>query len=162
MGATSELDIPRQQFIDAVGWVTGDARDEAAEICLGVEAAEFGGFDDGVDGGGAVVSAVGAGEGPVFASDGQGTDSAFGSVVADVETSVSGVARQCVPAREGIADGLSQRTLAADLVHRLFEPGLHLRQQRHRPFGTHSQTFLRHPPTNAGFNGEQLADAFPV
>jgi hypothetical protein len=42
----------------------GDAGDEVAEIRLGVEAVELGGFDDRVHDGGAVAAAVGAGERP--------------------------------------------------------------------------------------------------
>ena len=64
----------------------------------GSMAVELGGFDDGVDGGGAFAAAVGAGERPVFAADGQGPDGAFGGIVADVEAAVGGIARQGVPA----------------------------------------------------------------
>lgn len=84
--------------MDALGRVIGDAGDQGAEIRLGVEAVEFGSLDDGVHGGGAVAAAVGTDEGPVPAAERQGPYGAFGGVVADVEASVSRVARQCVPA----------------------------------------------------------------
>ena len=104
--------------------MTGDTRDEMAEIRLGIDAAELCGFDDGVECGGSFTASIGTGEGPVFASDGQRADGTFGGIVADVETTVGGIACQRFPAREGIPDGVRQRTLAADFAQGRLELNL--------------------------------------
>jgi len=54
--------------------------DEGAEICLGIEAAQLGGFDDGVHDGGAVTGTVSANECPVVPTDGQGPDGTLSGV----------------------------------------------------------------------------------
>ena len=50
--------------------VVGDAGDDVAEIGFGLEAVELGGFDDGIDRGGAGSAGVGTGEEPVFTAHG--------------------------------------------------------------------------------------------
>jgi hypothetical protein len=101
----SKLDIPRKQFVDALGRVSSDAGDEGAEIRLGVDAVELGGFDDGVHDGGAFPAAIGTGEGPVPAAKCQRPDGTFSGIVADIEASVGGIAHQgvlCLTPQKGI------------------------------------------------------------
>ena len=51
--AESQLNILQQKFINSLGRVISDADDDGTEIGFGVEAAQPGGLDDGIDGGGA-------------------------------------------------------------------------------------------------------------
>jgi hypothetical protein len=55
---------------------------------LRIDAVELGGLDQRVDGGGAAAAFVGAGEGPVLAADGDGTQLAFGGVVGHAQPAV--------------------------------------------------------------------------
>ena len=103
--------------------MVGDAAEDVAQIGLGVEAVELGGFDQGVDGGGAFAAGVGAGEQVVLAAQGQGPDGALGGVVVDLQAPVIEIARQGLPAPAGIADGAGQLALAGELGQRAVEEG---------------------------------------
>ena len=78
------VDVPGRQFVDTVDRVVGDAGEHLGQVGLRIEAVQFGGFDDGVDGGGALAAFLGAGEQPVLSSQGEGADGAFGGVPAPV------------------------------------------------------------------------------
>jgi hypothetical protein len=54
--------VPRQQFIDAVDRMIGDAREHEAQIRFWVEAIEFGGADQAVECDGAFATGIGARE----------------------------------------------------------------------------------------------------
>jgi hypothetical protein len=58
--------IPWQKLVDPVDAVIGDVGQHLAEICLWIEAVEGRGVSDGVDGGGATATVLGADEEPVF------------------------------------------------------------------------------------------------
>ena len=78
------VDVPGRQFVDTVDRVVGDAGEHLGQVGLRIEAVQFGGFDDGVDGGGALAAFLGAGEQPVLSSQGEGADGVFGGVPAPV------------------------------------------------------------------------------
>lgn len=58
--------------------MVGDAADDIAQRGLWVETVDLGGFDQGVDGGGAVAARIGPGEGPVLAAEDQRANGPFG------------------------------------------------------------------------------------
>ena len=59
----------------------GDAVQEIAEIGFGIEAVELGGFDEGIDRGGALAAGIRSGEEIVLATEGNGTKRSLGGVV---------------------------------------------------------------------------------
>ena len=65
-------DGPRQQFVDPIDRVLGDALEHVAQVGLEVEAVELRGAEQGVDRGGALAAVVGAGEQPVLATERDG------------------------------------------------------------------------------------------
>ena len=54
-------EVPRQEFVDAVDRVVGDAGQHVAEIGFGIENVEFGVTDQAVDCGGLLACGIGAG-----------------------------------------------------------------------------------------------------
>jgi hypothetical protein len=62
--------VPRQQIVDAVHFVIGDAPEEVPQVGERIDAGELAGFDQAVDRRGAVAAGVGAGEQPVLAAEG--------------------------------------------------------------------------------------------
>ena len=83
------------------------AVNDIGEIGFRVEAVEFGGFEHGVDDGGAVAAGLGAEEQVVFTGDGNGAQGALGGVIVDADVTVGGVEAQAVPAAERISQYLS-------------------------------------------------------
>jgi len=73
--------IPRRQLADAVDLVIGNAGEDVAQIGFGVEVVELGGFDEGVDGGGALTAGIGSCEEIVLAAESDAADGALGGVV---------------------------------------------------------------------------------
>src|SRR5580692_9291890 len=63
------LPVPRQEFVDPLGGMILQSRQDVCEPGLRIDVVELGGFDEGVDGGGAAAAVVGAGERPVVAAD---------------------------------------------------------------------------------------------
>lgn len=49
---------PRQKLVDTIDGMIGDDGKDIAEIGFGIDAVEFGGFDERVDGGGAFASCI--------------------------------------------------------------------------------------------------------
>ena len=69
MTEVSGLPMPGQQFGDPARWMVGDASEDIGDIELRVKAAEFGGFDQRVHGGGTVTAGVGAREQIILATN---------------------------------------------------------------------------------------------
>src|SRR3954447_16761560 len=68
-GGTRSGPVPRQQLVDALGRVGGEAGEDIAQIGLGGDVVELGRLDEGVDGGGTLAAVVRAGEQPVLAAE---------------------------------------------------------------------------------------------
>jgi len=66
----SRLPVPWQELVDPIDWMIGDATDDIAEVCLGIEPVKAGGLDNGVHGGGAFSAGIGTGEQPVLSPQG--------------------------------------------------------------------------------------------
>ncbi len=78
---TGGLPVPAQELIDAPGRMILQIRQNVGEPGLWVDVIELGGFNEGVDGGGAPAAFVGAGEGPVMTLDRDAAQRPFGGVV---------------------------------------------------------------------------------
>jgi hypothetical protein len=59
----------------------GQSRQHVREPCLGVNAAQLGSFDQGVDRGCPLATAVGAGEGSIAPADGHAAQGSLGRIV---------------------------------------------------------------------------------
>ena len=62
--------IPWNQFGDTAVGVIGQAGEHIGEPGARIDVIELAGFDERIDGGGALTAAVGAGEGPIVPADG--------------------------------------------------------------------------------------------
>ena len=59
---SKRLPIPRQEFVEPVSRVLGDAGEQVGEPCLRIDAIHFGRDNDAVHDGGSLSAAIGAGE----------------------------------------------------------------------------------------------------
>ena len=82
------LPAPREQLVEPLGRVGGDAREQVAQVGLRIEAVELGGLDQGVDRRRPQAAVIGAGEQPVLAAERDGPDRPLGGVVVDLQTAV--------------------------------------------------------------------------
>ena len=108
-------------FVVGVGWDFGE---EIAEVGEGINFVALGALDEAVESGGGVASAFAAGEEPVFASDGQRADGAFGGVVVDGEVAVFEVAGKRRPVVEGVGAGFADGAFGEHGGVGFFYPGL--------------------------------------
>ncbi len=78
MGLIGDAPVPGQELVDALGRMIGETGKDVGEPGAGIDVVELGGFDQGVDGGGARGAGIGAGEGPVVAADGDAAQCPLG------------------------------------------------------------------------------------
>jgi len=71
------VDVPRQQFCDAIDGMIGDALDHMPQICLGIETIRLGGFDEAVDRGCTQTTRIRTGKGPIAPTKGNRAHGAF-------------------------------------------------------------------------------------
>ena len=88
--------------------------DDVGEIGFGIEAVELGGFEHGVDDGGALTAGFGAEEQIVFTGDGDAAQGAFGGVVVDADAAIGGVEAQALPAAKRVAQCLGEIALGRE------------------------------------------------
>jgi hypothetical protein len=103
--------------------VIGDAGEDVAQVGFGVDAVQFAGFDQAVDDGRALATAIRAGEEPVFPAEGNAAQGIFGAVVIDLQAAVVGVADKRGPVCEGVADRLGEPALRRQPGELRLEPG---------------------------------------
>src|SRR5690349_15669488 len=72
-----------------------------------INVVELGGFDQSIDSGGTAAALVGAGEGPVAATDGDAPHGPLGGIVAHAQAAVVEEANQRLPAVEAVGDRLA-------------------------------------------------------
>ena len=82
----------------------GDAAQCICEPGLRVDGVELGGADERIDGRGALAAAVGAGEEPGFAAEGDAAQRAFGGVIGQADAAVVEEAGEGGPALEHVID----------------------------------------------------------
>ena len=99
---------PRQQFVDALGGVIRQAGEDVGEPGPLVDIVDLGGVDERVNGACAAPPFIGASEGPVLASHGNGTQLALGGIVGQAQALVVEEAGECTPALETVVDRLSR------------------------------------------------------
>ena len=80
--------VPGQQLVEPGGGVIGDAGEDVGEPGLRVDVVELGGDDQGVHEGGALTAAIGAGEEPGLAAEGDAAQRALGGVVGQADAAV--------------------------------------------------------------------------
>src|SRR5258708_29251539 len=126
------IPVPGQQFGDALGGVSSEAREHIAQPGLGIDAIELGGLGQRVDGGGGLAAHVAAGEQPILAAESDGTDRPLSGIVVDFDAAVVAIAGELLPAADGIADSAGELALAGDPRMSCFEPSPELTEERSR------------------------------
>ncbi len=84
--------------MDALLRISGRAAQDIGEPGPGIDVVELGGLDQGVHGCGPVAAGIGAGEGPVLASDRDAAHGPFGGVVGEAGAAVRQEQREGGPA----------------------------------------------------------------
>src|SRR5215475_1547267 len=100
------LPVPRQEFIDAVSRMTGDALEDVGEPGLRVDFVHSAGDDQAVHGRGPLATAVRPAEEPRFSAKGNTSEGAFGGIVREADASVPQEQGEGTPALEDVADRL--------------------------------------------------------
>ena len=84
-------------------------RQHVTQPGFGVDIVQLGGADQRIDRGGALTTAVGAGEQVIAAADGHATQGAFGRGVIDLDGAVVAIAQQRGPQLERVQDCLRDK-----------------------------------------------------
>jgi hypothetical protein len=131
------LPIPRQKLADAFGRIVGQSCEHVGEPGLRIDAVELGGLDQRVDGGGALAALVGAGEGPVGASDRDAAQCPLSGVVRHAQAAVVEGAGERRPALEAVVDRLGGLEAARKdrLIARNMRMALEYRRRRAKGSG---------------------------
>ena len=117
---------PGEEILEPSCGMIGQAGEDVGEPGLRVDAVELGGFDERVHGGRTFATAIGAGEGPVVAADGDAAQRPLGSVVGEADPAISQEAVERGPALEGVVDRLADLGLARRAITLGAQPGLEL------------------------------------
>lgn len=120
--------VPREEFVDAADRVRGDPREDVSQPGERVDAVEFAGFDQAVDGGGAAPSGVGAGKQPVLSAQADAPQRVFGAVVVDFQPAVADEA--------GLQQLRRHRCAQLRCLEPLHQPTLEDHDHRHARLGT--------------------------
>lgn len=117
---------PRQEFVQAVAGVLGNAIEHVAQVGLRVDAAQLGGADQGVDDRRAAPTGIGAKVQEVLAPDRNASQRTLGRVVVRLDATVVNETRECGPVAQRVADRHGHGRLRRDLCQRRVQPGLEL------------------------------------
>src|SRR5258706_166414 len=79
-GGARRPPIPREQLVELVSRMLGDASEDVGEPGLRVDVVHLGRDDEGVHGGGALTAAIGAGEHPRLPAESDAAKAALGGV----------------------------------------------------------------------------------
>jgi hypothetical protein len=109
---------PREQLVDSVDRVIGDARDDVAQVGFWVEPVELGSLDERVHLCGSNSAAVRTREEIIFSAQDQRADGALGRIVGHFQSAIARVVRERIPARQSVTDRASERALGTDLSER--------------------------------------------
>jgi hypothetical protein len=123
---------PGQKLCDALDRRIGDARENIAQIGLRIEIEHLAGLNSRKHGGRSLTARVGAEEDKIVACRRNWPDGSLGRIVGHLQTTISGVTRQCRPPRSRVSDGFGQGTRAADLLERCVEEALEVGKKWHR------------------------------
>lgn len=119
--------IPRQEFVEPVNRVPGNAGEHVGEIGLRVHIVHFGRDDDAIHGGGAPAATIGTGEQPRLSSESDAAQGSFRGVVRQADAPIVEEAGERRPALEHIVhrfgDIVAARELLALIAHPAFQIG---------------------------------------
>src|SRR5207247_11122646 len=131
-----------------------------ADIGFGIEAVELGRDDQGVNcRRRALASSIRSCKQIILPAQCNCAQGAFGGVVVDLYVSVIAIARERVPARQGVANRRRRIRLARKLRQRELEPLAQRSEQRLRPRLAYLAAFFRWPAANLFLNRVQRADS---
>lgn len=153
------LPKPRARAPHTIDRVVGNAGENRGQVGLRVEAADLGGADEGVDGGGACSAGIGTGEEPILAAEGDGPERAFGRIVVDLDAPVRDVSREGCPARERITHALGELRLGGELCTGDDESRLELVEQRTCAGAAFGSTLVRRTTSDLLLDRIERADA---
>jgi hypothetical protein len=139
--------------------MVGDACKDIAQIGLWIAPVHPCRLDERVECCGPDATGVGTCKHVILSSQNQRLDRALDRVVGHFEAAVGRIARQRVPARQGITDCLGQSTLAADLAQRPFQEDLQLVEQRNGVLLTGGEALRRRAAVDPRLDGKQFCDA---
>src|SRR5665213_2610592 len=151
--------VPGQKLIQPPDSMIVDTRQHVGEPGLWIDIVEFGGGDEGVDGGSAPSALIGTGEGPVSSSDGDGSQFALGGIVRHAKPSVIEEAGKCIPAAEAVVDRLGRVVVPGKLGPLLVQPCLQLVDPRATTLLAHALALLRRETVDLALDGKQDVDA---
>ena len=159
VGLISGFPVPGQEVVDRLGRVVVDAGEHVGEPGAGIDVVEPCGLDQGVQGGGTVRSAVGAGEGPVASSDGNAPQRPFGGVVGQADAAVVEEGRKGGPALHHVIHGLGGSTARRELGPLGPHPPLQPLDQRADAGLADDAAAFGRLATELALDGEDLVDA---
>src|SRR3954451_12190931 len=131
----SGFPVPRQEFVEALGWVIGQPLQNISQPGVRVDVIEFGRLDQGVDRRRTPPTRVRAGEGPIPPPDGNAPDCPFGRIVGQADAPVLKKARERRPALEQVVDRFRHLRLRRQLRSVLPQPRLKRGHKRSRALG---------------------------
>ena len=111
--------------------VVGDSGEGISEPCLGIDAVELGGFDQGVGDGCGASAGERTDEEVVLSADGDGSHRTFGRVVVEFQDAVIEIRPHPSHAGQGVADRHGEGRLAGDAGQLEVQPGLEVVEDRH-------------------------------
>src|SRR5271157_1884192 len=107
--------IPRQQLLDAIDGMIGDAFEDVLQIPLRVDAIEFASFDKAINDRRTLTAAVGSEEQIIASSGSNTTNGALRNTVVYLQAPILGIAAQGIPTVQRVAICLGKRGFLLDL-----------------------------------------------
>ena len=131
--------IPRQQFVEFLDGMFGDAGQDVGEPGLRIDVVDLGGDDQAVHGGGALAAAIGAAEQPGLSAQGDAAQRALGGIVGQADAAIIEEAGERGPALEHVVHGLGDLVAARELGALLAHPASEIGDQRRAELLAHGQ-----------------------
>src|SRR5271163_1220620 len=150
--------VPRQQFVEPIYWMIGDAGENVSKPSLGINVVEFCGLKQCVHQGSPVAAAFGTGEQPCPAAEGDTAKRALGGVVAETYAAVAEEAGEGVPAFEHVIHSLGGVSVPREPGALGTHPYLQIPHQRRDMFLAISEAPFGGLPVDRVFMGENSVD----
>lgn len=122
--------VPRDEFVDAADRVLGDPREDVSQPSERVDAAQFAGFNQAIDGGGAGTSGIGTGKQPILSAQADAPQRVFGAVVVDLQPTVVREAGECGLVSERVTERLGEPALRRQPAELGGQPAVQACEQR--------------------------------
>ncbi len=150
--------VPRQQFVDAAGGMSGDAGQHVGQPGLGIDVVEFCGDDEAVEDGGTLAAAVGTGEQPCLSAESQPAQGALGGIVGQADPAVVEEAGEGIPPLQHVIHGDGDVGVARQLATLLAHPCFEFANQRRTEFLANGEPPIGRQPVDGAFDLEQGVD----